>query len=264
MNYKFTMDSGFKMKIHIILLMTLVLSGCHTDHLFDDRSEAEQYFDSAVAKEESGDHKGALNEYNKGIESGLKNTFYYSLPLSNLYRGRASLKCHHLNDTQGALDDYSSSKKFLDEIVSKSRFQDGFLDERLAFYKSRGKCSEDVLKNGAGAKADYAQADLFEKRINEMRVADDKRKSEMAKKQAAADAEDAKSAAANNANNCIQNTGLFTKTNSCQRTVSGWMKTSGCQNRNAGQQERFTLSPGQSISAQMGCQIWIERVYFIN
>jgi len=264
MNYKFTMDSGFKMKIHIILLMTLVLSGCHTDHLFDDRTEARQYFDSAVTKEEKGDYKGALDEYNKALESGLKNSFYDHYTLTIAYKGRASLRCHHFNDTQGALDDFSSSKKLMDETVSQPKYKDLYLEERIAFYKSRGKCSEEVLKNGAGAKADYAQADLFEKRINEMRVAEDMRKRGVAQKQAAADAEDAKSAAANNANNCIQNTGLFTKTNSCQRTVSGWMKTSGCQDRNAGQQERFTLAPGQSISAQMGCQIWIERVYFIN
>ena len=96
----------------------------------------DDYYASAYQKNELGDYKGALDDYNRAI--ALNPNFV------NAYIGRGNLKDDQLNDPQGALADYNRAIT----LDSKSSLA----------YNNRGLVREDKFNDSQGALTDFNQA----------------------------------------------------------------------------------------------------------
>jgi tetratricopeptide (TPR) repeat protein len=98
------------------------------------------YFLSALGKDDRGDYKGAIVDYNEAI---LINPKYFEA-----YNNRANLKKNKLNDVQGALADYNEAIL----INPKSSF----------VYTNRALLKDEKLNDVQGALADYNEAILID------------------------------------------------------------------------------------------------------
>jgi tetratricopeptide (TPR) repeat protein len=97
---------------------------------------ADDYYASAYQKNERGEYKGALDDYNRAI--ALNPNF------ADAYIGLGNLKDDRFNDPQGALADYNRAIA---------------LDVKSALaYNNRGILKNDKLNDSQGALADYNQA----------------------------------------------------------------------------------------------------------
>jgi tetratricopeptide (TPR) repeat protein len=98
--------------------------------------KADDYFASAVQKDNKGDNRGALADYNQAIALDPK--------FAPAYNNRGNLKADKLNDVQGAFADYNQA------IALNPKFADA--------YNNRGNLKADKLNDVQGALADFNQA----------------------------------------------------------------------------------------------------------
>jgi tetratricopeptide (TPR) repeat protein/V8-like Glu-specific endopeptidase len=97
---------------------------------------ADDYYASAYQKNERGEYRGALDDYDRAIALNPK--------FANAYIGRGNLKDDELNDPQGALADYNRAIA---------------LDSKIAIaYNNRGIVKDEKLNDPQGALADFNQA----------------------------------------------------------------------------------------------------------
>jgi tetratricopeptide (TPR) repeat protein len=131
---------------------------------------ADDYFVSAKQKNEQGNYRGALADYNQAIALNPKSY--------KAYTNRGNLKAKNLKDFQGALADYNqaiainpkSTFAYANRGVLKQALNDVqgaladynqaiVLDPRFAkIYYDRGLLKNDKLNDFQGALADYSQA----------------------------------------------------------------------------------------------------------
>jgi Flp pilus assembly protein TadD len=97
---------------------------------------ATDYFVSGKDKDDKGDFRGALADYNQAIALNPKNSLAYNK--------RGILKENKLNDVQGALFDYNQAI-----VLNPKLFQ---------AYNNRGVLKNDKLNDVQGALSDYNQA----------------------------------------------------------------------------------------------------------
>ncbi len=148
-----------------VMAFVLALSGCETPldmHM-------SRYSRSSFEKIQHSDYRGALDDLNKGVKFELNNPNVDHLVMVGLYRERADLKCFHLADPEGALEDYSENISHAEKIFESQTS----LAQQQHAYRARARCKETVLKDGAGARADYALADLKEARYADIKKMDD-------------------------------------------------------------------------------------------
>lgn len=169
-----------KLKIRNIYLMAFVfaLAGCGA-YLPD-------YIKSGKNKYENNDFRGALNDYTEGIELWIKAPIGKDpRHVSTLYAKRADLKCHRLNDTQGALDDYSRSISVAEEFRQfLVKIDPGAInDYALArVYESRAICKEKVLKDTDGAREDLSVERTYSNSASDKASRDEAAREERARK----------------------------------------------------------------------------------
>jgi tetratricopeptide (TPR) repeat protein len=101
----------------------------------DDVQSSDEYFTSAIEKENKGDYQGALADYDRSINLSASAEKYYS---------RGLLRYQKFDYVRGALADYDLA------IVGKPDYTDA--------YYARGNLKYEKLQNYQGALADYDRA----------------------------------------------------------------------------------------------------------
>jgi tetratricopeptide (TPR) repeat protein len=105
------------------------------DDVQDDVQSSDEYFTSAIEKENKGDYQGALADYDRSINLSASAEKYYS---------RGLLRYQKFDYVRGALADYDLA------IVGKPDYTDA--------YYARGNLKYEKLQNYQGALADYDRA----------------------------------------------------------------------------------------------------------
>jgi Trypsin-like peptidase domain/TPR repeat/Tetratricopeptide repeat len=125
---------------------------------------ATDYFLKAIGKDDNGDYRGALADYNQAISLNPK--------FSNAYNNRAVLKYTKLNDIQGALTDYnqaiSLNPKFSNAYNNRAVLKDEKLNDiqgELADY------NQAISLNPKFSQAHYNRANLKDEKLNDIQGA---------------------------------------------------------------------------------------------
>jgi tetratricopeptide (TPR) repeat protein len=128
-------------KVSSILVMIILIYGCNEsprsnnepDEKYNNNKKAMEYRESGIAKVETGDNKGAIEDYNKSIELNATDP--------SVWNNRGVAKSN-LGDNKGAIEDYNKSIS-LDSNVAE-------------VYLNRGNSK--VIEDPKGAVVEYDKA----------------------------------------------------------------------------------------------------------